>query len=435
MSSTLLDSHPHRLCRRRRFDIRNTVMSFSDVPPVKPPQSLLTVMRQGCHDARLASGIGLNQEAIDRFLLDVLPASPSQEQLDSWLASGFRLPLNYPSLHAELNVISHLCMLNSLSGYRVAMHKALGQGAHKTIVQTILALYLADPAGDSSRPLSAETLVALTPMVLLDLLGLPTHEEHAHPSMPAIITGTRRRDELYEALETLCVAANDTGKRLMEMKSPDLGVFVERSVREASKEGKTDEEKAALFASKLITALPAFNDAYTFPDGSVVHIHKRALLLLSWLHAAFLSRGDPTMHDKLPLPSPAVLPAFVDNVIPSLLVYFGVLDLGEAKEDGLRRWSATLQQQKQEPAAQEANEQTVQPGPTLTKEEAYRVRAASVDACHVLAKRAHQLGPQHDRPWLTNMTEALIDGFLWTQAKRPDLTIVPRMVEKKTFMY
>ena len=114
------------------------------------------------------------------------------------------------------------------------------------------------------------------------------------------------------------------------------------------------------------------------------------------------------------------------------MVHFGILDLQNAKQKGLQEWNATLsgqQLQKQD------DEDGVQAGTTLTRQEAYLIRACSVDACHALMVRGRQLGKEKDRPWLIGITEALIDGFLWTQAKRPDLTIVPRMVEKKTFMY
>lgn len=76
----------------------------------------------------------------------------------------------------------------------------------------------------------------------------------------------------------------------------------------------------------------------------------------------------------------------------------------------------------------------LQDGPTLSREEAYIIRAAALDACHELSLRAHELGSS-SRPWLANLNEALIDGFLWTQAKREDLKVVPRMVETKTYMY
>lgn len=237
-------------CASQLSSLHECIMSFSDVPGVRPGVKLLEEIRKGCRSARLSSGIELDEAAIDCFILDTLPKDLTSNS-KKWLESGYRLPLAYPSLHAELNVICHLCFLNSLSGYRQAFHRNTGQGAHKNIVQIVLSCYLSDPAGDSAAPLSANTLVALNPMAILDILGLDTHVEKKHPLLPATIVGERRRDELYEALETLCVAANDTGKRLIEMKCPDLGTFVERSLKEVDAEGNNDEEKAALFANKV----------------------------------------------------------------------------------------------------------------------------------------------------------------------------------------
>jgi hypothetical protein len=225
-------------------------MSFSQVPPVRPATRLLQEIRSSCDATRQASGITLDDGAIDKFILEVLPTDLTTNS-KKWLESGYKLPLAYPSLHAELNVICHLCFLNSLSGYREVFHQNTSQGAHNNIVQIVLGCYLSDPAGDSNAPLSANTLVAMNPMVLLDILRLDTHVETKHPLLPATIVGERRRDELFEALETLCVAANDTGRRLIEMGSPDLGSFVERSLKEVDTEGKSDEEKAALFATKV----------------------------------------------------------------------------------------------------------------------------------------------------------------------------------------
>lgn len=225
-------------------------MSFSTVESVKPATSLLQEIRKSSHNARLTSGIELDEAAIDKFIIETLPKDLMTNS-KKWLESGYKLPLAYPSLHAELNVICHLCFLNSLSGYREAFHQNTGQGAHKNIVQIVLSCYLSDPAGDSSAPWSANTLIALNPMAILDILGQDTHVQSKHPHIPATILGTRRRDELYEALETLCVAANDTGKRLAAMKCPDLGTFVERTLKEAATEGKDDEERASIFATKV----------------------------------------------------------------------------------------------------------------------------------------------------------------------------------------
>lgn len=177
-----------------------------------------------------------------------------------------------------------------------------------------------------------------------------------------------------------------------------------------------------------MSALPAFNDSYRFSDDSTVHIHKRALLLLSWLRAAFLSSANAP-----PIPDPAVLPAFVDNVIPSLLVFWGILKLDNAKDNVFRRWAASGRRIVE---SEENGKSIVVRGPRLNQEQAYVIRAAALDACKAIKDQCQVLAAQReDCSSLKNIHEALIDGFIWTQAKIPSLRNIPRMVEKKTFQY
>lgn len=405
-------------------------MSFSDVAPVKPAKDLLKVTRTSCLAAREASGIGLSLDRVDT-LLDRMPSTLPTDP--KWLESGYKLPLNYPSRHAEFNVICHLCFLNSLSGYRAAFHRFTGQGAHKNIVKLVLSMYLEDPAGDSGLPLSAATLASLTPLTVLGLWGVPTHIEEAHPELPGTVVGQRRRDAIYEAANVLCIAANDTGKRLQEMRCPDLGTFVERTLTTAKVDSQGDDEAfAALAASALTTALPAFNDAYTIPSSSTtVYLHKRAYLILSWLRARFgKDAGAP------PLPSASVLPAFIDNVIPSLLVYWGILDVSTAKDESLRAWNAEIVQSNDDANDWGKDERGVVPGPKLSREQAYIIRAAAQDACQHITLRGHELAKQDEsKRWMAGLNDALVDGYIWTSAKDKDLCDVPRMVETETFMY
>lgn len=158
------------------------------------------------------------------------------------------------------------------------------------------------------------------------------------------------------------------------------------------------------------------------------------------MHAAFHARREAT--GLPPIPDPSVLPAFIDNVLPSLLVHFGVLNLDTAQDTVLRDWAQTASSKvsappKAEDGAQSSQVMTahIQDGPTLSRDEAYTIRAAALDAIHTMAQSAHTLAKEKDRPWLAHINESLLDAWLWTQAKRPDLTAVPRMVEKKTFMY
>lgn len=215
---------------------------------------LLRNIRLQCKDVRVTSGIEVDHDAMDHFLLKVLPENASRSDWTSWLASGYKLPLSYPSLHAEINVLANLCLLNSLSGYRLAFHNALGQGAHKTIVQIVMSLYISDPCGHNEMPLSAETLTHLNPMLLLERLGLPTHVEEQHEELPGMTIGKRRRDDIFEALDTLCRAANETGRRLEEMNCPDLGTFIEQLLQQSLGKGN-DDERASLFVSKVSVTL------------------------------------------------------------------------------------------------------------------------------------------------------------------------------------
>lgn len=403
-------------------------MSFSDVGPVRPAKDLLKVTRSSCLAAREAAGISISTKRIDA-LLDSMPSTLPTDP--KWLESGYKLPLAYPSRHAELNVICHLCFLNSLSGYRAAFHRNTREGAHKNIVKLVLSMYLEDPAGDSGLPLSAATLESLTPLTVLGLWGVPTHIEEAHPNLPGAVVGKRRSDDMYEAAHVLCVAANDTGRRLQQMKCPDLATFVERALSTAKVDSNGDDEAfAALFADAITTALPAFNDAYTIASSSTtVYVHKRAYLLLSWLRARF---GND--EKAPPTPDASVLPAFVDNVIPSLLVHWGILDVASAKDESLRAWNAEIIQR--DDGGKDKGSDGVVPGPKLAREQAYIIRAAALDACHQISLRAHELAKQDEsKRWLAGIHEALVDGYIWTKAKDADLRTVPRMVETETFMY
>lgn len=149
---------------------------------------------------------------------------------------------------------------------------------------------------------------------------------------------------------------------------------------------------------------------------------------MSWLRAAFHSSANAP-----PLPDPAVLPAFVDNVIPSLLIFWGIIKLDNAKDSVFRHWATSGRQIVE---SEDKEKSIVISGPTLNQEQAYVIRAAALDACKAIKDRCQILADQREEcAPLKDIHEALIDGFIWTQAKVPLLRNIPRMVEKKTFQY
>ena len=97
---------------------------------------------------------------------------------------------------------------------------------------------------------------------------------------------------------------------------------------------------------------------------------------------------------------------FVDNVIPTMLHHYGILKTDEASSDALRAWTASEE------------------GVVLSKDDAYRIRAAALAAGARIVERA-----------TTGMTEVELDGYLWSVAKDPELRKIPRISEQDTMMY
>ena len=80
-------------------------------------------------------------------------------------------------------------------------------------------------------------------------------------------------------------------------------------------------------------------------------------------------------------------------------------------------------------------------GPTLTEEQACRLRAAAVDACEMIVEAAHELavGKDHDGQsleWMRDITLPDIDLWIWAVAKdRPDYRALERFVLRDTIMF
>ena len=171
---------------------------------------------------------------------------------------------------------------------------------------------------------------------------------------------------------------------------------------------------------------------------AAVYVFKKALFLINAISLRFandITSGVPTC-------ATAHLPVFSDNVIPSILVHLGVLDMSHAKTTGLRKafradMTASLLQSAPYAEQKENRVKEVDDGPHLSLEEAYILRAAAVDACEAVVRRARQLGGE-DR--LSNgiraMTLPELDAWLWAGAKdRSDYRLLPRFVERGTIFY
>ena len=145
---------------------------------------------------------------------------------------GQLLPLKYPSIVAELNVLSILTVLNMASGYRVPLHKATGRGAYDNIRMLVMALYLSSTV--EADYMSARGMVALDHQKVADLMGVlkHIHVETPHKSLPGIIVG-ELGGPIFELVRIITKILNETGQELQSGGYPDLGTFLLEALKKA----------------------------------------------------------------------------------------------------------------------------------------------------------------------------------------------------------
>lgn len=373
-------------------------------------QDVRAVCAVVAHDA----GIRIDDEGIRAFL-----QSLTQDEFERLKTQhGLRFPLAFGSIEDEVNFVAVLALLNAFSGYRIDFHKATGHGAYDNVRRMVLGLYLS--ADGDAASLSAEGLAHVTPAMLAQLLGVPTHTEAPHPTLPMVTVGTQG-GPLKEPLELAASMCRDTGAFLQQRHMPSLGAYVLQACEAAT---ATDDADAAFLAA--ITQVPAFDDTFVDRDRHL-HLWKKAYFLLHTLRG-FLER--PALPPALAhlrtyyeAHTPAPLPMFVDNVVPTMLATFRILSFVDCPEPALRHW---------QPEPQEGHLQ----GPCLSRDAAYRVRAAALAAGAQIVEVAHDMArASPDKAWLAAMTEEQLDAYLWSRAKDPAFRCVPRLCERGTKMY
>jgi hypothetical protein len=171
------------------------------------------------------------------------------------------------------------------------------------------------------------------------------------------------------------------------------------------------------------------------------------MILVHSIVLRFTAPGTP-----FPVADTEHVPIFVDNVIPSMLVHFGVLDLSHAGlglahafpptpvgMDALLEAAPTPDAVAAAKATQETRGRSrdVQDGPALSVEQAFALRGAAIDACEVMVQMAHDLDLDAEKhSWLRSMTPAELDAWLWAVAKdREDYRDLDRFVLRNTVFF
>ncbi|KAK7035236.1 hypothetical protein VNI00_012003 [Paramarasmius palmivorus] len=372
---------------------------MSSSTPFPPSHQYLQSVRQSSQSLTTSSNITISNESITRLLL-----SPTFTSSFSRVSKhhGLALPLNFPSHLTELNLLSILSLLNFGSGFRKPLHEATGRGAWDTIRALVFGMYIS-----SDDTLTAKGMKEVSESQIAELIGVSIHTESPHPTIPGVTVGTIG-GPLYDLVKLITGVLNQTGKILIDGGYPDLGSFV----LEALKEAKGDVEVILERDVQLVKAFPALQDMSTV-NNQPIYCFKKALFLVHALTVRFTSTSFP----GIIIPDTRNLPVFSDNVLPSLLIYLGVIDLQgnpELKE---------LFKDSFDPSVLELEtpltEQTsvIDDGPHLSSAQSYILRAAAIHACERIVEVAKTLDVGEELKWINELTLPDLDMWLWSIAK------------------
>ncbi|KZP34278.1 hypothetical protein FIBSPDRAFT_719490 [Athelia psychrophila] len=416
------------------------------VPPFPPSGAFVSSITDSSRLLCEKSNIAISDAAIDRLLL-----SPAFTQTFTRVSAqhGLAFPLAYPSPLSELNLLCTLSLLNFASGYRAPLHAAAGRGAWDSIRSLVLGLYLAGATNTHTEPLGAAGMKGISEAIVAEWLRVPTHIERPHPTLHGVMVG--EPGPLAELVTLITDTLNETGDVLVKGGYPDLGSFVLEALKEGERVKSAEHPGRDLdtVLERLVRAFPAFRDMALI-DGQPIYIFKKALFLIHALALRFPSSSS----SPFPIPDTTGVPVFADNVLPSLLVQLGVIDLSASALSSIFPQPDPALLEAFLPATPalpkdgaEAKDKTaVADGPVLSESSAYILRAAAVDACERIVARARTipLDPESDESqnekgelgWIRELTRPALDMWLWRVAKdRADYRALGRFVLKGTVFF
>lgn len=138
-----------------------------------------------------------------------------------------------------------------------------------------------------------------------------------------------------------------------------------------------------------------------------------------------------------PVPSTSHLPVFTDNVLPSILVHLGVLDISNSPSLSNHFTEARDPQKLASllgAAPEPGPKQEPVEGPVLSASDAYILRAAAIDACEMIVASSRKL--QSSPEWVRELKLPELDMWLWAVAKdRVDYRQLPRFAQRDTMYF
>ncbi|ESK85239.1 hypothetical protein Moror_11386 [Moniliophthora roreri MCA 2997] len=322
---------------------------------------------------------------------------------------GLALPLNFSSPLAELNLVSILSLLNFGSGYRLPLHQQSGRGAWDNIRMLVFGMYIS-----SEDLLSAKGIKDITQSKIAEIMRVSIHTETPHSSIPGVTVGTLG-GPMHNLVNLITSTLNETGTILVQGGYPDLGSFVLEALN-AAKAKESDEAKIDCILHRLVSAFPAFRDQSSI-NNHPIYCFKKALFLIHALTIRFTTA-------QFPIPNTSTIPVFSDNVLPTLLIHLGIIDLSHVDDlVGLFPVfdASTLQLPSSSKNDNGDEKQALEDGPHLTSTQSYILRAAAIHACERIIEVARSLDLSDDDKkefkWINELTLPDLDMWIWSIAK------------------
>ncbi|TIA92016.1 hypothetical protein E3P81_01689 [Wallemia ichthyophaga] len=362
-----------------------------------------------CYTRGSSSDSQISDEAISTLLTAINPSTFTKLSNNH----GYNLPLKYSSIEEELCIVGLLTALNYGSGYRSILHKHTKMGAFDNIKRFILALFLSKDSGF----LTADGLANFTLDHTIELMNINPFNEHPHPTLPGVVVG--EKDEMaFEFITLVMSTLNEIGSTLQQLGVDCFGSYLKHTFSKAN-----DANDVVM---ELVTRFDCFRDEYvvSIDDKPItVKLYKKALLMVEVVNTV-LKKHSLTL-------APAKLPIFADNVIPSMLLHWNVIEIPENSEifgaevrhafshttekyeemvDGLR------EEQKKDLLGEKVA------GPALTPLQACILRSSAVEAIRRMSVRS-------------TATEVEYDGFIWSVSKQGQYRSLVRFSEIRTVYY
>ena len=336
-------------------------------PPIEGDPFLLA--RRTCEAAmRAARHVTIDEEALHR-LVGELDSETVRNVTKGHMGENCNVgPRDFSSAREAANFAMVFALLQFGHGFRYELHELCGRGASKTITLGVSNL--------RAEGFSASRL---------------RHVELEQVRTAFELPEDTRIDEF--ALQIAAVL-RQAGEALERTETPDFDAFCRRVLE--SEEATV--APAATLVRELANTIPAFNDQAAASDGAPVIFLKKATLAVGELNRV-AAPHDPR-YGKFEDLARAVAP--VDNVVPAVLVYHGVLRLS----DQLHR---IIHQQRQ---------------PLPRGVEEAELRASALVVCDRLAEIARQQYSALD-----------LGYYLWLIGKIPEIRRFARHHTKDTVYY